>query len=84
MCGSNRTSLQDTVDISLSHSLSLSLSLSQPLCDNHDDGETQALILCDHCGNLCGECDRVLHYSKKNKDHQRQVRYHVTNVRGAF
>ena len=47
---------------------------SQPLCDNHDDGETQALILCDHCGNLCGECDRVLHYSKKNnKDHQRQV-----------
>jgi hypothetical protein len=42
----------------------------KPLCDNHDDGETQALILCDHCGNLCGECDRVLHYSKT---HQRQV-----------
>ena len=47
--------------------------LIQPLCDNHDDGETEALILCDRCGNLCGECDRVLHYSKKNKDHQRQV-----------
>lgn len=46
----------------------------QPLCDNHDDGETEALILCDHCGNLCGECDRVLHYSKSKKDHQRQVR----------
>ena len=47
----------------------------QPLCDNHDDGETQALILCDSCGNLCGECDRVLHLNKKTKHHQRQVRY---------
>lgn len=47
--------------------------LIQPLCDNHDDGESEALILCNHCGNLCGECDRVLHYSRKNKEHQRQV-----------
>lgn len=45
----------------------------QPLCDNHDDGETQALILCDQCGNLCGECDRVLHYRKATGSHQRQV-----------
>lgn len=45
----------------------------QPLCDNHDDGETQALILCDQCGNLCGECDRVLHYRKTTSGHQRQV-----------
>ena len=45
----------------------------QPLCDNHDDGETQALILCDLCGNLCGECDRVLHYRKTTSAHQRQV-----------
>ena len=50
--------------------LRIFLPLPQPLCDNHDDGETQALILCDHCGNLCGECDRVLHYSKT---HQRQA-----------
>ena len=47
--------------------------LYQPLCDNHDDGETQALILCDKCGNLCGECDRVLHYRRNTRDHQRQV-----------
>ena len=45
----------------------------QPLCDNHDDGETKALILCDKCGNLCGECDRVLHYHQRTSDHQRQV-----------
>ena len=45
----------------------------QPLCDNHDDSETQALILCDKCGNLCGECDRVLHYSRGTRDHTRQV-----------
>ena len=45
----------------------------QPLCDNHDDGETKALILCDQCGNLCGECDRVLHYHKRARDHQRHV-----------
>ena len=45
----------------------------QPLCDNHDDGETQALILCEKCGNLCGECDRVLHYRRTTKAHQRQV-----------
>ena len=47
----------------------------QPLCDNHDDGETQALILCEKCGNLCGECDRVLHYRRATKSHQRQVRH---------
>ncbi|XP_019855060.1 PREDICTED: E3 ubiquitin-protein ligase MYCBP2-like isoform X1 [Amphimedon queenslandica] len=46
---------------------------TKPLCDNHDDGETKALILCDVCGNLCGECDRVLHYHKKNRHHNRQV-----------
>ena len=46
---------------------------TQPLCDNHDDGVTQALILCDVCGNLCGDCDRILHLPKKMKSHQRQV-----------
>ncbi len=30
----------------------------RPVCDNHDDGETLAIILCDTCGNLCSDCDR--------------------------
>ena len=30
----------------------------RPSCDNHDDGETPAIILCDACGNLCSDCDR--------------------------
>ena len=33
----------------------------RPTCDNHDDGETLAIILCDSCGNLCADCDRFLH-----------------------
>jgi E3 ubiquitin-protein ligase MYCBP2 len=45
----------------------------KPTCDNHDDGETIAIIECDSCGNLCAECDRVLHFSKKNKAHSRTV-----------
>jgi len=31
---------------------------TRPFCDNHDDGETLAIISCDSCGNLCGDCDR--------------------------
>ena len=58
------------------------VSLLQPLCDNHDDGETQALILCEKCGNLCGECDRVLHYRRANKSHQRQVCLRATHSLG--
>jgi E3 ubiquitin-protein ligase MYCBP2 len=44
---------------------------SRPTCDNHDDGETLAIILCDHCGNLCADCDRFLHLHRKTKAHQR-------------
>ena len=44
-----------------------------PTCDNHDDGETVAIIVCDSCGNLCGDCDRFLHLHRRTKDHQRQV-----------
>jgi len=36
-------------------------------------GETLAIILCDHCGNLCADCDRFLHLHRKTKGHQRQV-----------
>merc|ERR1711963_1136997 len=46
---------------------------SRPTCDNHDDGETLAIILCDICGNLCVDCDRYLHLHRKTKAHQRQV-----------
>ena len=46
---------------------------ARPTCDNHDDGETLAIIVCDSCGNLCGDCDRFLHLHRRTKDHQRQV-----------
>lgn len=45
----------------------------QPMCDNHDDGETAAIILCNTCGNLCTDCDRFLHLHRRTKTHQRQV-----------
>ena len=47
--------------------------LSRPTCDNHDDGDTLAIIHCDVCANLCGDCDRFLHLSRKMRLHQRQV-----------
>ncbi|XP_013400127.1 E3 ubiquitin-protein ligase MYCBP2 [Lingula anatina] len=45
----------------------------RPTCDNHDDGETSAIILCDMCGNLCADCDRFLHLHKRTRSHKRQV-----------
>lgn len=45
----------------------------QPMCDNHDDGETAAIILCNICGNLCTDCDRFLHLHRRTRSHQRQV-----------
>lgn len=45
----------------------------RPTCDNHDDGETQAIILCSDCGNLCADCDRFLHLPRNKRSHQRQV-----------
>ncbi len=45
----------------------------RPTCENHDDGETAAIIMCDVCGNLCGDCDRFLHLHRRTKEHQRQV-----------
>merc|ERR1719318_567393 len=47
--------------------------LQRPVCDNHDDGETAAIILCNECGNLCAECDRFLHLHRRTRSHQRQV-----------
>ncbi|XP_070552183.1 E3 ubiquitin-protein ligase MYCBP2-like isoform X2 [Ptychodera flava] len=45
----------------------------KPMCDNHDDGETAAIILCNLCGNLCADCDKFLHLHRRTKSHQRQV-----------
>ncbi|XP_074650729.1 E3 ubiquitin-protein ligase MYCBP2-like [Tubulanus polymorphus] len=45
----------------------------RPTCDNHDDGETIAIILCTECGNLCADCDRFLHLHRRTRNHQRQV-----------
>ncbi|XP_078077741.1 E3 ubiquitin-protein ligase MYCBP2 isoform X19 [Mustelus asterias] len=44
-----------------------------PMCDNHDDGETPAIIHCNICGNLCTDCDRFLHLHRRTRTHQRQV-----------
>lgn len=55
----------------------------QPLCSNHDDGETAAAVQCLTCGNLCVDCDRILHLHRKTKHHQRQVKRQIDeqNVR---
>jgi E3 ubiquitin-protein ligase MYCBP2 len=45
----------------------------RPTCENHDDGETPAIVVCDGCGNLCADCDRFLHLHRRTKHHQRQV-----------
>ncbi|XP_052283534.1 E3 ubiquitin-protein ligase MYCBP2-like isoform X2 [Dreissena polymorpha] len=47
----------------------------RPTCDNHDDSETPAIIMCVDCGskNLCADCDRFLHLNRKMRTHQRQV-----------
>lgn len=46
---------------------------TRPLCTNHDDGETPAVIQCEHCGSLCGDCDRFLHLNRKTRSHRRTV-----------
>ncbi|XP_026670203.1 E3 ubiquitin-protein ligase MYCBP2-like isoform X5 [Ceratina calcarata] len=45
----------------------------RPTCSNHDDGETTAIIQCNVCGNLCAECDRILHLHRRTRMHMRQV-----------
>jgi E3 ubiquitin-protein ligase MYCBP2 len=42
------------------------------LCDNHDDGTTEAVATCPACEqNLCEECERVLHLNRRSKSHER-------------
>ncbi|KAF7271207.1 hypothetical protein GWI33_015889 [Rhynchophorus ferrugineus] len=45
----------------------------RPMCCNHDDSETTAVIQCNTCGNLCADCDRFLHLHRKTRTHLRQV-----------
>lgn len=45
----------------------------QQFCENHDDGVTEAVVVCTICGLLCVECDRVLHLSKLKRSHHRNV-----------
>lgn len=46
---------------------------ARPLCTNHDDGVTAAVIQCDACGSLCNDCDRFLHLNRKTRVHHRTV-----------
>ncbi|XP_037938854.1 E3 ubiquitin-protein ligase highwire [Teleopsis dalmanni] len=46
---------------------------TRPMCNNHDDGETSAIIQCETCGSLCGDCDRFLHLNRKTRTHKRTV-----------
>ncbi|KAF9419101.1 hypothetical protein HW555_004272, partial [Spodoptera exigua] len=45
----------------------------RPLCSNHDDGSTAAVIECRTCGPLCAECDRFLHLNRAARTHHRQI-----------
>ncbi|XP_033631426.1 E3 ubiquitin-protein ligase MYCBP2-like isoform X2 [Asterias rubens] len=55
------------------HSKEAGAMKQKPTCDNHDDGETPAIILCNECANLCAECDKVLHLHRRTRSHQRKV-----------
>ncbi|XP_058468268.1 E3 ubiquitin-protein ligase highwire isoform X2 [Malaya genurostris] len=46
---------------------------SRPLCSNHDDDVTYAMIICSLCGSLCSDCDRFLHLHRKTRNHYRTV-----------
>ncbi|XP_055524898.1 E3 ubiquitin-protein ligase highwire isoform X3 [Wyeomyia smithii] len=46
---------------------------SRPLCSNHDDDVTFAMIICSLCGSLCSDCDRFLHLNRKTRNHYRTV-----------
>ena len=50
--------------------------VARPTCENHDDGETIALVQCEECGQLCGECDRILHLHRRRRLHHRTILRH--------
>lgn len=45
----------------------------RPLCINHDDSVTNAVIECIECGTLCSDCDRFLHLNRKTWTHHRTI-----------
>lgn len=49
------------------------VSETRPLCSNHDDGVTAAIIQCETCLSLCADCDRFLHLNRKTRNHRRTV-----------
>ncbi|XP_053677390.1 E3 ubiquitin-protein ligase highwire [Anopheles nili] len=46
---------------------------NRPLCSNHDDEVTFAVLNCALCGSLCADCDRVLHLNRRTRNHHRAV-----------
>uniref|UniRef100_A0A914Z5E4 RCR-type E3 ubiquitin transferase n=1 Tax=Panagrolaimus superbus TaxID=310955 RepID=A0A914Z5E4_9BILA len=45
-----------------------------PLCENHDDGQTLAHFRCEVClTNLCRECFTILHLNKTKKSHNARL-----------
>ncbi|XP_053668136.1 E3 ubiquitin-protein ligase highwire [Anopheles marshallii] len=46
---------------------------NRPLCSNHDDEVTYAVLNCALCGSLCADCDRVLHLNRRTRNHHRAV-----------
>eukprot|EP01132_Coremiostelium_polycephalum_P003999 gene3999-5001_t len=45
-------------------------SSAKNLCENHDDGVTEAQSFCNNCKmNLCADCDRIIHLPKRNSNH---------------
>uniref|UniRef100_A0A336LRN5 RCR-type E3 ubiquitin transferase n=1 Tax=Culicoides sonorensis TaxID=179676 RepID=A0A336LRN5_CULSO len=46
---------------------------TRPMCTNHDDGITPAIIECGTCGSLCGDCDRFLHLNRRTRSHYRTL-----------
>ncbi|EDO64470.1 AGAP011177-PA, partial [Anopheles gambiae str. PEST] len=46
---------------------------NRPLCSNHDDEVTYAVLNCALCGSLCADCDRVLHLNRRARSHHRAV-----------
>lgn len=46
---------------------------TRPMCSNHDDGITPAVIECGTCGSLCADCDRFLHLNRRTRNHYRTL-----------
>lgn len=54
---------------------------NRPLCSNHDDEVTYAVLNCALCGSLCADCDRVLHLNRRARSHHRAVSGQLSGAR---